>query len=126
MSTGKEKFRWETGPNDPVLSLALAADGKTVYTGESSLVRAWETATGKLLYTGRGHTGGVFGVAASPDGRTLATASTDGSVKIWDAASLQDVLTLPVGQSQVKCVAFAPDGRTLAGIGTDGKLRIWR
>ena len=126
MSTGKEKFRWETGPNDPVLSLALAADGKTVYTGESSLVRAWEAATGKLLYTGRGHTGGVFGVAASPDGRTLATASTDGSVKIWDAASLQDVLTLPVGQSQVKCVAFAPDGRTLAGIGTDGKLRIWR
>ncbi len=71
-------------------------------------------------------TGGVFSLALSTDGRTLASGSIDGTVKLWDPTGLRDVLTLPVGKAEVKCVAFSPDGKTLAGIATDGKVRVWR
>jgi WD domain, G-beta repeat len=77
----------------------------------------------------RNHTGAVYGVDFAPDGRTLATASGDRTVRLWDLSDRDQ--PRPLGPpltghtASVNGVAFAPDGRTLATASTDQTVRLW-
>jgi WD40 repeat protein len=73
----------------------------------------------------RGHTGEIYFVTYSPDGRRLATASQDGTVRVWDAARGETLLSLRGHQGEVTGVSFSPDGRMLASAGDDRTVRIW-
>ena len=70
----------------------------------------------------------VHALAVTPDGRTLATACDDGSLRLWDMADphnpdpLGTIHDHPAG---VFTLAFAPRGDTLAGAGQDGEIRLW-
>ncbi|WP_405892816.1 hypothetical protein OG272_06470 [Streptomyces sp. NBC_00104] len=72
-----------------------------------------------------GHTESVEAVAFDPDGRTLATAGADHSVKLWDTATEQLLRTLRGHTDAVTAVAFSPDGRTLATAGADHSVKLW-
>ncbi|MEV6378635.1 WD40 repeat domain-containing protein [Streptomyces sp. NPDC051773] len=76
-----------------------------------------------------GHGGAVYLTSFSPDGKYLATASYDRSVRLWDVAdpSRPKALGKPLTghTSWVSSAVFAPDGRTLASAGDDGTIRMW-
>ncbi|MER5204156.1 trypsin-like peptidase domain-containing protein [Streptomyces sp. NPDC002825] len=72
-----------------------------------------------------GHTLAVSSVAFSPDGRTSASASSDGTVRLWDVATGKSRATLTGHADTVFSVAFSPDGRTLATGGVDRTARLW-
>ena len=111
--------------------LALQAVDKT-YTidhsvlpeAEDALHRAVQASSVEL--TLRDHSGDIRRAVFSPDGTRLATASADGTAKIWDAASGQDLLTLQASsEGWVDSVAFSPNGKLLATAGDDKTARVW-
>jgi WD40 repeat protein len=73
----------------------------------------------------RGHTDKVFHVSYSPDGTRLATASNDGTIRLWDAATCRELCTFVGHRFGVNAVSFSPDSQLLASAGDDGTIRLW-
>ena len=78
-----------------------------------------------LRHTLRGHEDVINGIAWSPDGRTLASPSADGTIRLWDAATGKLRRTLEGHEGGVNSVAWSPDGKTLASASDDKSIRLW-
>ena len=92
-----ELIKTLTGHKDVVSSVAFSPDGSYIVSGDwydwgghlssetwSGEIRVWDAHTGEHLKTLTGHTGGVSSVTFSPDGKTLASSRTDGTILLWD------------------------------------------
>jgi WD40 repeat protein len=77
------------------------------------------------LYTLTGHTSIVIGLAFSPDRARLATASFDGTTKLWEVSRGVAWLTLSGHSGNVIGVAFSPDGTHVATSSGDGTVRVY-
>jgi WD40 repeat protein len=72
-----------------------------------------------------GHSRHVIHAAISPDGKTLATASDDWSIKLWDLDAGQEKITLNGHTATVNQVAWSPSGRYLASVSSDRSAKTW-
>ncbi len=92
-----ELIKTLTGHKDVVSSVVFSPDGDLIVSGDwydwdgylssgtwSGEIRVWDAHTGAHLKTLKGHTGGVSSLTFSPDGKTLASGRTDGTILLWD------------------------------------------
>ncbi|HWQ91107.1 MAG TPA: protein kinase, partial [Clostridia bacterium] len=118
--------------------LAFSPDGQSIVAARNTLrdgtifaLDVWAYATGKKMATmpvqrnTTEHSGIISGLAFSPGGQLLATASRDHSVRLWDLSSLQCVERLHGNASEVWALAFTPDGQSILSGAKDGTIRLW-
>ncbi len=103
--------------------LAFSPDGATVVISDGTVVRIVSTRTGAQQLTIPQQ--GVIGVDWSADGRYIATGVSDGTARIWDAASGAPLLLLAGHSGLVALVAFSPDSTRLLTGGSDETARVW-
>ena len=125
-ATGQERASL-TGHHGAVSTVAIAPDSDWLASGGADgTVRIWDaisTGRARAVLTSRHRA--VNTVAVAPDARWFAAAS-DGTVRIWDAATGHERATLTCHHDWVYAVAVAPDGRWLAMGGSDDRtVRIW-
>jgi transducin (beta)-like 1 len=93
--------------------------------GEDGALFVWRG--GQQSAVLRGHSGGIAALAAHPTGQIVASASVDGSVKVWDLSGAGEcVASMGRHPRGATAVAFHPKGEILASGGRDGILGLWK
>jgi len=105
-----------------ISSVAFSPDGKVIAGGVGSKIKLFEAATGKEIKTFEGQTEFANAVAVSRDGRMIARALTDGTVRLWDLRRSEDIRTLNKDASEVQ---FSPNGKMLATASGRSGITLW-
>ena len=111
--------------------ISFLPDGETIVcVNWGGLISLWNTSTGKLKKTivDVDHTASIWGIALSPDGKTIAVGSgdIDGNIYIIDLNTSELMFKLSGHSGDVNCLIFSPDGKTLASASyVDETIRLW-
>eukprot|EP00184_Porphyridium_aerugineum_P007380 CAMPEP_0184707080 /NCGR_PEP_ID=MMETSP0313-20130426/37089_1 /TAXON_ID=2792 /ORGANISM="Porphyridium aerugineum, Strain SAG 1380-2" /LENGTH=1577 /DNA_ID=CAMNT_0027168653 /DNA_START=155 /DNA_END=4888 /DNA_ORIENTATION=- len=103
------------------VSSLLSASGSC----DVSMGDVWQVANTVQVTTLEGALGMVMSVCWSPDGRRLASGSTDKAVRVWDVATGRELAKFEGHQGWVMSVCWSPDGRMIASGSVDRTTRVW-
>jgi WD40 repeat protein len=120
VSTGEKKTFPVT--DGPVSALAISSDGQRFAVAHPGSVIVQNTASGEVIQKLPPQK--VDCLSFSDDGRTLATAGEDGTLKIWDLAVGQITKTIP-GTDKITALRFGRGGMTLASASGNGNVSLW-
>ena len=102
-----------------------SASGDATNADVDHRVHVWNALTGDELLIHRDHFYFVNGVAWSPDGKKIASASADTNVQVWNATTGSNILTYRGHSSKVNGVAWSPNGRRIASASDDRTVQVW-
>lgn len=124
------KLKTLQGHTAGINCLKYSSDGKYILsTSHDYTVRIWDANSGKQLnsFTSEGRFR-FYAIAPSPGGRRFATAANDGKIRIWDLATLEEVIeAFPCrNQHQVFALCYSNDGTLLASGGSDKLIDVWK
>ncbi len=105
-------------PTAPATIMTAHTDGR---------LRFWDVAAGKPLRTPLLVPGALnlHAAAYSPNGKTVAAAIHDATIKVIDLASGKETASLAGHRARVSALVFTPDGRRVVSAGSDGTMRVW-
>lgn len=128
-------IRWSLGRNvaeqvlrfhdGAVNAVAYLKDGRIVTAGGDAHIAIWTPGKQKPDAVLNGHKGPIVDLAVSPDGKNLASASWDHTVRLWPLDGGGAPRVLEGNAQNVNGVAFTPDSKQLVSVGYDATLRIW-
>lgn len=118
-ATGQQRRPKNQKPSDPA---DLLKDIKVETTGQ---IVFWNPASGQQVATIKGHGKGITAVVFSRDGKFIASAATDNTIKIWDAGAQRELRTLTGHIANIESMDFSPDGKLLASASDDGSTFLW-
>lgn len=111
--------------DDDVRAVAWSPDGRVVAAGARA-IHVWDVTTGEQVGMWHGHTQQIYGLAWSAASGMLASASADGSVRIWDTQHGTTVMILGGSESApVYSLAWSPDGSKVVSGSKDGTVMLW-
>ncbi|MEH1824048.1 MAG: AAA-like domain-containing protein [Nostoc sp.] len=123
------------GPGIGLLGVSYSPDGNRLVTvGFDYKLRLWQRDSNgefQLHQVIQAHTGRIWDIVYSPNGQFIASASADGTIKLWTSENSERLLEKPDRileghKSEVFGVAISPNSRFIASTGGDGCLRLWK
>ncbi len=109
-----------------VTAVTLSPRGDRIFAaGEDNMGRMWDTATGELLLSLTGHTGGIRAAVISPNGRRILTGSDDGTARVWETTYGKTIMVLPVTGENVTAVGFSATGNSFLTGDRVGRAILW-
>jgi WD40 repeat protein/serine/threonine protein kinase len=123
LATGKG-IRLNDLPNT-VSGVAFSPEGTTLALACPYAVELWDPSGRSKIQMLAGHKERVRAVAFAPNGRILASGSSDRTIELWDVAAKSLIGTLQAGNEGVGCLTFSKDGRLLASSGDGLSINVW-
>ncbi|HEY8441125.1 MAG TPA: c-type cytochrome [Xanthobacteraceae bacterium] len=120
-NTAEQVLRFHAGA---VNAVAFLPDARLVTAGEDARIALWDAGQDAPSRILDGHTAPVAGLAVSPDGSAIASASWDHTFRVWPLRSGASPIIFKEHSQNVNAVAFSPDGRSLVSAGYDATIRI--
>jgi WD40 repeat protein len=108
----------------PLNTVVFSADGKTLFSSifESS-IKQWDLRTGKVTRVLSGHQDGIYALTISPNGQYLVSGSSDGTIRVWQAATGILVRSHKTNES-ISALKISPNGQILASATSQLKIRV--
>jgi len=114
-----------TFQENQVWSAAFSPDASKFLMGGESIVKLFDANNGKEISTFNGHSGRVYSVAFSPNGKEALSGGHDGTIKMWNIESGVETHTFKAHSDVVSSLAFSPNGNQVISGSYDKTLKLW-